>query len=162
MSTQPIIVSLEALISFHERLLGMSEQKTVLIKDGAIEELQSLLVKERKEIRLLEQAEEKRQAEVDTWFRERQAHQDATITGMFEILTDDAEKKELEETTIKLTKMITKMKQQEELNQALLNQSMQFVQLNMSMMNPALKEINYGKQKQKATPMNRSVFDSQA
>jgi hypothetical protein len=162
MSVQPIIQSLEQLIHFHERLVEISEQKTALIKDGLIEELQALLVKERKEIRLLEQAEEKRQVDVEVWFQKRQTDQTATITGMLEMLTDEAEIKELEEITIKLTENIAKLKQQEELNQSLLNQSMQFIQLTMSMMNPAMKEINYGKQKQAPPSINRSVFDSQA
>jgi phosphotransferase system IIB component len=163
MSIQPIIRSLKQLIQFHERLVDISEQKTALIKDGAIDELQTLLVTERKEIRLLEQAEEKRQAGVSAWFREKQADRAATLTNMLEIITDKTEKENLEHTTIKLTKVITSLKQQEELNQSLLNQSMQFVQLNMDMMNPTMKQINYGNQKQAAAAnMNRSVFDSQA
>jgi flagellar biosynthesis/type III secretory pathway chaperone len=163
MSIQAIIRSLEELIRSHEDLLDISEQKTALIKDGSTEELQPLLVKERKEIRLLEQAEEKRQSGVEAWFLERQAgqDQDATLTNLLEIIADETEQKKLEDTTIKLTEIITKLKQQEELNQSLLNQSMQFVQLTMGMMNPSMKEINYGKQKQTTSTMNRSVFDSQ-
>ena len=162
MSVKTIIQSLERLIRFHKDLLDISEQKTVLIKDGSIEALQALLVKESKEIRLLEQEEEKRQSEVEAWFQQRKINQDATLTNMLEIITDASEQKGLEETTIKLTEVITKLKQQEELNQSLLNQSIKFVQLTMGLMNPAMKEFNYGKQKQTASALNRSVFDSQA
>src|SRR5690625_517048 len=162
MSIQAIIRSLEELIQFHDHLLDISEQKTALIKAGSVEALQALLVKERKEIRLLEQAEEKRQSEVEAWFQERQTDQDATLSNMLEIITDETAQNELEDTTIKLTEIITKLKQQEQLNQSLLNQSIQFVQLTMGMMNPGMKEINYGKQKETAPAMNRSVFDSHA
>lgn len=162
MSVKTIIRSLKELIRFHERLLDISEQKTALIKDGSIEALQALLVKESKEIRVLDQEEEKRQSEVEAWFQQRQTNQDATLTNMLEIITDVSVQKELEGTTIKLTEVITKLKQQEQLNQSLLNQSIKFAQLTMGLMNPAMKEINYGKQKQTTSAMNHSVFDSQA
>lgn len=161
MAIQAIIRSLKELIQSHQGLLEISEQKTALITDGSIEKLQTLLVKERKEIRLLEQAEEKRQAGVEAWFQEKQANREATLTNMLEIITDETEQKQLETATIKLTEIITNLKQQEDLNHSLLNQSMQFVQLTMGMMNPSIKEINYGKQKHTTANMNRSVFDSQ-
>lgn len=162
MSIEEIIGSVDELIQYHERLLAISEQKTAVIIDGNIEELQKLLVKERKEARLLEQAEEKRQAGVQEWFLRRRDSREATLTNMLEVIKNPMERDQLGRTTIQLTELITKLKQQEELNQALLNQSMKFVQLTMGMVNPDLKEMNYGKQKQTAPTVQHSVFDSQA
>ncbi|GAB3802891.1 flagellar protein FlgN [Virgibacillus kimchii] len=162
MSIEEIIGSVDELIQYHERLLAISEQKTAVIIDGNIEELQKLLVKERKEARLLEQAEEKRQAGVQEWFLRRRDSREATLTNMLEVIKNPMERDQLGRTTIQLTELITKLKQQEELNQALLNQSMKFVQLTMGMVNPDLKEMNYGKQKQTGPTVQHSVFDSQA
>ena len=63
--------------------------------------------------------------------------------------------------TIELTKAITQLKQQEQLNQALIQQSMQFVQLSLDILNPTIQTMNYGKNREDAGS-KRSVFDSKA
>lgn len=149
-------------MKIHEDLIGVSVHKTEIVKDGLIEKLQPLLVKERKYTQMLEQAEVKRKREVDTWFLHQQLPvNDATITQMLEVLTEKQEKEKLENMMIALTEAITKLKQQEQLNYALIQQSMQFVQLSLEMLNPTIKNMNYGKKKQ-TNSAERSVFDSKA
>ncbi|MEC5422861.1 flagellar protein FlgN [Virgibacillus sp. C22-A2] len=163
MSAQSIIQSLEKLVNLHTNLLEFSQEKTEIMKEGSIEKLQSLLVKERKLIRLTEQAEEKRNKEVINWFAINQLPaDDTTVTKMLEFLRDESDKTELEKTTTKLTEVITELKQQEQLNQALINQSMQFVQLSIDMLNPSIHSMNYGSKSDESTEVKRSVFDSKA
>ncbi|WP_188454139.1 flagellar protein FlgN [Virgibacillus oceani] len=162
MSVQPIIQSLEKLVTLHESLLNVSQQKTQVMKEGSVEKLQPLLIKERKHVQALEQAEAKRQQDVDKWFAEQQiSNEHATITAMLEVLANENERDELEKITVSLTEVITKLKGQEQLNQALINQSMQFVQLSLDMLNPSIKNMNYGK-KEDTDTIKRSVFDSKA
>ncbi|OZU88801.1 flagellar protein FlgN [Virgibacillus indicus] len=164
MSVQTIIKSLEKLVNLHMELLEISLEKTKIVKDGSIDNLQAVLLKERKTVRAVEQAEAKRQTEVEEWFaRKRLPTGDATITNMLELVTEEQEKTTLGKITIKLTETITKLKQQEQLNHALINQSMQFVQLSLDMMNPSIKNMNYGNKKGSEPETNkRSVFDSKA
>ncbi|PAV31014.1 flagellar protein FlgN [Virgibacillus profundi] len=164
MSVQTIIQSLEKLVNLHMELLEISLQKTEVVKDGSIDKLQAVLLKERKSVRAIEQAEVIRQTEVEEWFSHKQLPKgEATITNMLELITDEQEKITLGNITIKLTQSITKLKQQEQLNQALINQSMQFVQLSLDMMNPSIKNMNYGNKKgSEPEPNKRSVFDSKA
>lgn len=163
MSVETIIQSMESLRRIHEELLNISQQKTVIVKAGSIEKLQSILVKERKYIRVLEQTEANRKSIVDEWLLERQLPLDgATITGMLEIIQDESESNMLEKATIALTEVITKLKQQEQLNQALINQSMQFVQLSLDTMNPSIKNMNYGNTEKESDATGRSAFDSKA
>ncbi|WP_099159875.1 flagellar protein FlgN [Virgibacillus ndiopensis] len=162
MSVQNIIQSLEKLVTLHESLLVVSKQKTEVIKEGSVEKLQPLLIKERKHVQVLEQAEVKRQQEVDKWFTHQKiSKENATITGILEVILDVDERNELEKKTITLTKVITSLKQQEQLNQALIQQSMQFIQLSLDMMNPSIKNMNYGN-KEGTDTEKRSVFDSKA
>lgn len=162
MTVKPIIQVLEKLVNVHESLLGNAQHKTEVVKEGSVDKLQMVLVKERKYIQVLVQAEVERKKLVDDWFLQKDLPlNNATITGMLEILTNVDEKKELENKTIALTEAITSLKQQEQLNQALIQQSMQFVQLSLDMMNPSIKNMNYGNNKE-AAPMKRSVFDSKA
>ncbi len=162
LSIQPIIQSLEKLIGLHESLLEISKQKTAVVKEGAVENLQSLLLKERKHVQALEQAENKRQKAVQVWVSEYSPDlEQATITGILEVIDDQQSKKELENVTITLTETITELKQQEQLNQSLIQQSMQFVELSLNMMKPSIRNMNYGGKKP-SDSIERSVFDSKA
>lgn len=162
MSADLIIQSLEELVSIHENLLTISEEKTKVIKEGSIDKLQNLLVKERKQIRLSEQAEVNRQTVVEQWCMNNGTTVDsATITNILQMLTDEVERQKLEHTATKLTETITRLKQQEQLNHVLISQSMQFVQLSLDLMSPTLKNMNYGVNKE-SDITTRSVFDSKA
>lgn len=162
MSVQTIIETLTELVEIHEKLIKLSKQKTEIIKEGSIEKLQSILSKERKCVQALEKAEVSRQEQVEIWCNERELAQgNVTITEILELLSGQAEAVSLENETIRLTNIITKLKQQEQLNQELIIQSMQFVQLSLDMMSPTIKNLNYGKTKTLDT-VKRSVFDSKA
>lgn len=157
-----IIQSLEDLVKIHEELLKSSEEKTEIVKEGSVEKLQALLVKERKLVRKAEQAEKDRQAHVESWYSKQQlATEEASVTNILEQLDNEQEKNALEQVTIDLTKVITSLKAQENLNLALINQSMQFVQVSLDLLSPTLKNMNYGNQSDIETP-GRSVFDSKA
>jgi hypothetical protein len=163
LSIKPIIQSLLKLIDVHKELLTISEQKTELVKAGTIDKLQQLLVKERKQIRLLEQLEGKRQLEAEEWLSlQGLPLNDATITTILENLNNESEKVEIRKASEQLTSYVMKLKQQESLNQALINQSLEFVQLSLDLLNPSISNMNYGKQKQEKESYNRSIFDSQA
>lgn len=162
MSTDKIIQSLQHMITIHESLIHLSEQKTEMIKIGSVEKLQQLLLEETKLINKLEHAEIKRQKEVEQWFLQRDLkEQPWTITQMLEVIEEGQNKGNLEKVTTTLTNMITQLKQQEQLNQSLLGQSMQFIQLSLGMMQPSIKNLNYSKDKETVSS-DRSMFDSQA
>lgn len=162
MSAQTIIQTLEKLVHIHQDVLAISQQKTEIIKEGSVEKLQALLVKERRYIRLMEQAESARKTAADDWLAQSQLTQeDATITNLLEMMHNEDDKQALEKITVILTEMIIKLKQQEQLNQQLINQSMQFVQLSLDVMTPSIKSMNYGSKKE-TQAIKRSVFDSKA
>jgi flagellar biosynthesis/type III secretory pathway chaperone len=161
-SIEAINKSLEELTIIHEELLKVSERKTEIVKDGSIDKFQSILAEERKYVNKLEQAEKNRQIEVETWYKDRQLlENDMTITNILETITDEQEQEELAKQTTDLTNAIAKLKQQEHLNQALIQQSMQFVQLSLDMLSPTIKNMNYG-QSLEVEGSKRSVFDSKA
>lgn len=160
MSLNTIIESMEKLVKLHESLLAISEQKTEVIKAGSMDELQPLLVKERKHVQALEQMEKTRQQEVEYWFKENNLKSsDKTVTAMLALLEDQEQQQILESVTVQLTNSITNLKRQEQLNKALIQQSLQFVELSLDMMSPSLNNLNYGKKSESA---KRSVFDSKA
>lgn len=162
MSVQTIIATLTELIEIHEKLIKISKQKTEIIKEGSIEKLQPILSSERKCVQELEKIELKRQEKIEAWCHEHALDdKHITITEILDHLSNQPEAEQLEETTIYLTNLITRLKQQEQLNHELIIQSMQFIQLSLDMMSPTIKHLNYGKNKALDT-VKRSVFDSKA
>lgn len=162
MSIQTITASLEQLEVLHQDLLTISKQKTELVKTDAMDDLQKLLLKERKAVRKLEQAETKRQQEVEDWFHQNSlADQEATITNMLDVIKDETEQDKLVDVTTALTHTITELKQQEALNNSLISQSLEFVHMSMDLINPTLESMNYGNSNT-TERTGRSLFDSRA
>jgi len=162
MTIKPMIQVLSKLVDVHKSLLENARQKTEVVKEGSVEQLQMILIKERKYIQVLEQAEAERKKEVENWFLQQGLPLNkTTITEILDLIPNNEEKKELENQAVALTEAITSLKQQEQLNQALIQQSMQFVQLSLDMMNPSIKNMNYGN-KQETSTAKRSVFDTKA
>ncbi|QTN00397.1 flagellar protein FlgN [Sediminibacillus dalangtanensis] len=165
MSVQPVVESLQRLIKLHESLLTLSKEKTETLKDGDTDKLQTLMLQERKHVQAINQVEKQRQQEVGAWASNAGIDPEAaTVSVILENLEDKQEKIDLESRFLKLTNVLYDLKQQENLNQDLTKQSLQFIQMSIDMMDPSLKNMNYGNTKSQQQPQSskRSLFDSKA
>lgn len=148
----------------HEQLLTLSKNKTDAIKKSDNDELVKQLTKERQIIQKTEQLEQVREQLVDQYFSEVQIRsEDRTITELLNSIEDNTRKQALEQSVAKLIQLIVSIRDNEQLNSELLQQSMQFVQLSLDMIQPQAKNINYGdhaKAKRTESSSKRSVFDS--
>ncbi|GEL78712.1 flagellar protein FlgN [Tenuibacillus multivorans] len=164
MSIQTIVEHLEKLYQLNESLLTLSKQKTELVKKSQIDEFNELLMKERKHAQAIEQVESKRVKLTDEWFQQHAPNEsEQTISQLIELLEDEALKGQLQEVYEKLIYNLADLKQQEALNQDLIQQSLQFIELSMEMFQPQSKNINYDKTKDQPNQKpNTSVFDSKA
>lgn len=165
MSVQPIIEQLNKMIELHDSLLHLSKQKTETLKEGDMDKLQVLLKKEQTHVKAIDQLEHKRQQAVEMWARMHQLEPAAvTVTAIIEEYAAGADKEQLEMVTLALAERLMELRRQEDLNKQLTEQSLQFVQLSLDMIQPSIKNMNYGKINQSsANPsLNRSVFDSKA
>ncbi|WP_217588512.1 flagellar protein FlgN [Lentibacillus saliphilus] len=160
MSVTAIVTSIEDLTEIHHEMLDNSNQKTEALKLGNTDDLQRVLVKERKLARKLEQAEQRRQTIVNEWFASHAVNEEATLTYLLDTLSGH-EKMLVEQSSVELIEKMSALKQQEQLNMALLQQSMQYVQLSLDMIQPSISTMNYG-HKADASVNDRSVFDSKA
>lgn len=161
-----MIEIVKKLSDYHQQLLQLSKQKTDLIKDAKSEELVKVLVKERQLIQQIEQVENERESVVNQFFKTKGIEpQDKTVTELLTHVTHLEEKRLLEQSVTSLIEQIVLLREREQLNNTLLQQSMQFVQLTLEMLQPESKNIHYGDHamKKQASPTaqpNRSVFDS--
>lgn len=165
MSTQPINEIMDKLCSLHQSLLTLSSDKTEALKNGDTDELQATIVKERKHVQAIGQLEAKREQVVAEWFSTNGINgEEHTITTMLEHISNDAEKEALQEKFERLVMILADLKQQEKLNQELTQQSLQFIDMSLDMIQPSMKNLNYGRPNTKKNDSGnrRSVFDSKA
>jgi flagellar biosynthesis/type III secretory pathway chaperone len=158
-SAKKLIDSLEKLLTLHQSLLKLAEQKTDILKKGDMEELNVLLANEQKHITAIKQLEEKRNEAVETLLQDQDV--DKTISNCIEF-TNEPDRTKLTELKDQLAKLMKELKDRNHLNQQLIHQSLQFVHLTLDMLAPQPASINYGPPQQKAAPKRLSMFDSKA
>ncbi len=163
MALQEITALMSKLATLHESLLELSKQKTEFLKDGDTDGIQKTLVNEKKHIQAIQQLEEKRATLTEQWFKQvAPAVSDYTITAMIEHVENAADKEKLNGIYERLIMAIASLKQQEQLNADLTKQSLQFVELTMELLEPTIKNMNYGDQHTGKSSHSRSIFDSKA
>ncbi|WP_066192263.1 MULTISPECIES: flagellar protein FlgN [Gracilibacillus] len=161
MPVQTIIKQLNKLIELHDSLIGISKQKTEIVKAGDTQSLQNLLIREQKHVQAINQIEERRIASVQAWAAaENMDPKTVTVADIIEEHAQGVEKIQLEEVTVALASQLMELRRQEDLNKQLIQQSLQFIQLSLDMMQPSITNMNYGNTTQSGP--KRSVFDSKA
>lgn len=152
--------SIDKLSAIHRQLYDLAVEKTDVIKTGEIAQLQKITLSEQKLMQQLNKAEEQRMLTAKSYAKANHLPEnEVTITAILESVKDEAEKNALEQAAIDLSKNILALREQEQLNQSLIRQSLKFINMSMEMMRPTLSSMNYGKQS-KAT--KNAMFDSKA
>lgn len=156
--------NIEKLLHAHEQLWGISQQKTALIKNSEMEALLKILLEEKKVMQIIMQLEDDREELVNHLFLSLpiDENQEKTVTNLLAYIEDGVEKEQLVQLITPLIETITALKVNEDLNSQLLKQSMQFIQLSLSMMDPTTQKVSYGENNQQIQRVGRSVFDSKA
>src|SRR5699024_12222803 len=85
---------------------------------------------------------------------------DKTVTVLLEQMEEGQQKRKMEASVSRLIDYIVQIREVEQLNKELIQQSMTFVQLSLEMLRPNLGKMNYGKQQssqdRKSTRLNSS------
>ncbi|WP_338751637.1 flagellar protein FlgN [Bacillus sp. FJAT-52991] len=158
MSAPKLIDVLDTMNRLHEMLYTLAEKKTDIIKQNDMNGLDQLLKEEQKYVAAINTMEKERQQLAV----ELTGKADATLTDCQEVVTEQ-EKLKLQAMKEQLAAKVTKLKEQNELNQQLIYQSLQFVNMSMSLMRPQPEHATYSHPTQGQTGQpKRSMFDSQA
>lgn len=165
MTIELILTTMQQLQKMHESLLQLAVEKGEYLKEGDIEAIDELIKKEQSHIAAIAQLERNRLLAVEQYFstQGQRLPRTATISDVI-VSAEEQEKVALTEAKNRLLHTIHDLKWQNDLNQKLTYQSLQFVNLSLDMMRPEQTAINYsvneiqGEQEKK----KRSNFDSQA
>ncbi|MEK5040714.1 flagellar protein FlgN [Sporosarcina sp. FSL K6-3457] len=165
MSITKILTSLDNLEKLHRSLLRIAYDKTAVIKNGDMEGLDQLLKDEQSHLAAIIQTDGLRQRDVATYLADqgRSVPQAPTVTDLLEAVSE-ADKKSLEEARDRLLHAIHDLKWQNDLNQKLTYQSLQFVNLSLDMVRPRPESTNYSKTEISGQKVSKEQvsFDSQA
>lgn len=166
MSVQPIISILEKLEKMHSSLLQLANEKTELVKKGDMDGLDSIIKNEQSHVAAIEVLEKQRQQMVTDYLRAKGIALSGTptVAQVIEAAETEEERDQLENIKNQLSAVIDNLRKQNDLNQKLVFQSLQFVNMSLDMLRPRTEEINYsGKPTgNETTAPKKSMFDSQA
>lgn len=164
MSIDNILQSLTKLDMLHKSLLEVAYKKTEAIKTGDMDSLNQLLKDEQAHVAGISQLEQQRQSEVTDYLRAKgiAPTDNPTVALVLENTNTDEEKAQLTKARNNLLLTLETLKNQNDLNQKLTFQSLQFVNMTLDMLRPKPDQINYSKTEVKGPSKDKNYFDSQA
>lgn len=149
MSIHQLIESMAKLLKLHKSLLELALRKTGILEAEVVTALTELLKEEQAHILAIEKVEAER----------RRIAGNKTLSELL-VSIPDAEREILAGISYELQDIIEKIKEQNELNQHLITQSIKFISFSMSLVNPPQDDYNYGKNEPGGT--GKSLFNSKA
>ncbi|MCM3718468.1 flagellar protein FlgN [Fictibacillus phosphorivorans] len=152
METAQMTSILERLIKSHDDLLALGERKTDVLKLGDMKALDVLLKEEDLQVKKLQVIEKERMLKF------------ANVTLRDILAQSEArEKEKLLNLQGKLVQTYDALKNRNELNQELLEHSLQYVNMSLSMVQPQSEPATYSNPKTNPyTSQSSSLFDSKA
>ncbi|MGE8206895.1 flagellar protein FlgN [Heyndrickxia sp. NPDC080065] len=151
MSTEALIDTLDKLQKLHEKLYDLAILKTEYIKKGDMEGLQSILKDEQTFVAAIHTMEAKRLEAA----KHLLGTEDDSETTLSDCIAAASEKHKDKLTTLQtnLVTSIEKLKNQNELNQMLTYQSLQFVNMTLDILQPIPDTMNYGRPNEQTAQM---------
>lgn len=167
MSVQTIIATLEKLERMHKSLLELAYKKTELVKANDMSELDQLLKNEQAHVAAIDTLEQQRQLMVTDYLRANGiAYSDKPTVGeLINAATDQSEKEALISVRERLLSLVQELKTQNDLNQKLVYQSLQFINLTLEAVRPARPDsFNYSNAEVRGQSNvgKKTYYDSQA
>lgn len=146
MSIATIVVTLEKLEKMHKSLLELALAKTEYIKQGDMEQLDQLIKNEQAHVAAINTLEQQRQAMVTDYLRAKGiALTDTPSVADVITAADNSESTEkLVSVRERLIALLNQLKMQNDLNQKLVMNSLQFINITLDAMRPQQNEqFNY-------------------
>ncbi|WP_035187438.1 flagellar protein FlgN [Alteribacter aurantiacus] len=158
-----LIEALKDLTKLHERFNGLAKEKAEAVKKSEMKTLDEVLKRESALIQELSACEKKRQIATSDWLhRQGLVKENVTVEEMIPYLEDE-EGDELRFWQQRLLEEIRLWKEQNELNEQLIHESLRFVNMSLDAFQPKQSE-NYARPNRghSYAEERRSVFDSKA
>lgn len=157
-AVQQLITILEQQTKLYQQLLEIGVEKTKVLTLNDTTKLNDITRQEQKYVSALRTLDKQRE---EAAIAIVPAHEPLTVSSCLSYI-DEPLRETVQQTADRLTEIVYQMKQQNERNQLLLLQSMQFVQLSMDLLMPSVEQLNYNNTSESKQPQRRTMFDSKA
>lgn len=129
MNIATLLEMLEQLIELHQVLLVLAKEKTPVLVNNQVDELNSIVHKEHKLIKQVEELDRRRVQLTGEYLISRGYNPDprVRVSDLIKIVFKAEEKKALSDVQKRLFDSITELQKQNELNQKLIEQSLVFI-----------------------------------
>ncbi|QCT04572.1 flgn family protein [Paenibacillus algicola] len=136
MTVQSLIQSLENLETVHHDMMELSDLKKQAIMENNMDELVKLLNRESKGMKLIEQLERERVEAAYAFLHSVgvKSQLELTVTELARLVFDPDDKQKLLEVQARLSSVLQELKLKNELNQQLLQQSLEFIDFSLDML----------------------------
>lgn len=164
MSATPLVDLLEKYLTVHEQLLQSSRKKTEILKKGDMEALTAIVKEEQKMLAFISQMEKKRIELVNGLAREQDGSgQNFNLAACIK-LAPPPEQAMLKKLQDELLKVMLELKEVNQLNQQLTQQSLHFVNMTLHLIFPQPPEVSYRHPNSTSLRQDNSrpIFDSKA
>ena len=168
MELSAVLSTLEKIEKMHRSLLEIALSKTEFVKSNDISQLDSILKSEQSHVAAIETLEQQRQTQVKQYltFKGLTPSDQPTMLELIDAAQNESNLYKLEEVRDRLLDVVQKLKAQNDLNQKLVFQSLQFINVSLNMMRPQVPQdhINYSDKEvlRQNRVAKKSYFDSQA
>lgn len=155
---------LDNLIQLHRAMYTLASQKKDVLVKGKIDELVAITRQEQKLIKGVTAAETARQTVVKELSVEKGfALQEGTLAELIKLTTSAEEKVRLTSYRDELTRVVTELRNANDLNQQLLEQSLDFVNMTLDLITDTPEDdYIYGKPDHDIRQANRTFFNKKA
>ncbi|MDQ0269094.1 flagellar protein FlgN [Cytobacillus purgationiresistens] len=158
MSTEALITSMNNLLMLHKSLNELAIKKTDIIKTGDMEALDQMMKDEQKHVAAIGKWEEKRNSIVQAIVPDQPS---PTLSDCLPAVSNEQQLRAMKD---ELIEIVEELKERNQMNQQLVYQSLQFVNMSLSLAKPqqASQNMNYvhpqaAKQKQSSGMFNSKV-----
>lgn len=162
-----LIKIIQAMVSVHKKLNDLAFEKQDAVKTGDMKALEHVMQQEAPHIQQLRKLENTRMHIVSQWQENKGLVKESVTIDQLLPLFPEKERNELEDWSTRLIEEIIRLKEQNDLNEQLLEDSLRFVNVTLDAMRPQNSFNNYSGKGPSTddddfTPGNNSLFDSKA
>lgn len=145
----------------YEELLKLTENKTQVIIEGKIKELDEITKSEENQILKIANLEQIREDVVMKLRNSLGLSIDSNITNIIDKLSEQ-DKKDLEVIKRKIVSVLDKIKEKNDLNNTLIGDALEYINLNINLLTNTKQGNVYNKKDNNFVQQNKSLFDVKA
>jgi flagellar biosynthesis/type III secretory pathway chaperone len=166
MSVEGLIQTMDKIIQIHLLMLELSEQKTNILVYNQVDKLNKIVNKETNLIKQITQLDQQRIEDISEFLLQKgyKPNPKITVEDLIKLVVKAEEKKSLMDRQKQLLSTIDKLRQLNQLNQKLVEQSLSFLEFSIDLIiGPSEDNVVYQNPIQQHQGIKRNgIFDSRA